>query len=242
MATTEQDYGRGRKESLWQQVVLALDKKDDDAVIALAKLLSDAGDSRGSYTLGYVMETKAKRASLASPGKSGGSFIDSENFILAAHWYTRAVSQGGGYAPRRGLARYYYYGLGGAYDFKLAYEYLKDCLECVSPTQTEAVVRIDIGACQIMMAELRFIGLGVPKDVEIARTLYSSAADIGYPAALIGLSRIAKEEKHYLQAILYFSRALRLAIKLVNENKDPPLLAGVGGKWQTFRRDWLKKE
>lgn len=205
------------KKNIWNQVLLALDSNDEDRVISLSKMLSDAGDWRGSSTLGYVFEVKARRVS-----EIEGQ--DRENFIEAAHWYTRAISQGGQYAPHYGLAAYYYYGLGGKYDFKLAYEHLKDCIE-------------QIPVAQIMMAELLFLGLGTHKDVTAARKLFSSAAQIGYPAAVIGLSRIEKIEKHYLKAIYYYFRALHLAIKLVIENKDHPLLAGTGRRRRTFRLD-----
>jgi TPR repeat protein len=90
-----------------------------------------------------------------------------------------------------------------------------------------------------MMAELLFLGFGVPKDVDTARKLYCSAVEAGYPAALVGLSRIEKEAKRYRRAILYYFRALFQAAKLVVKNKDHPLLAGIGGKYHTFRRDWI---
>jgi len=211
------------KENLWNQVLLALDSNDEDRVISLSEKLSDAGDWRGASTLGYFFEVKARRVSIEI-GRQNQKY-----FIEAAHWYTRALSQGGQYAPHYGLAAYYYYGLGGKYDFKLAYEHLKHCIE-------------QVPVAQIMMAELLFLGLGVPKDVDAARKLFSSAAEVGYPAALIGLSRIEKAEKHFIRSIFYYLRALRTAVKLVIENKDHPLLAGTGGRRRTFRLDQQQQQ
>lgn len=226
------------KENLWSQVLLALDSGDEDRVIALSRELSDAGDWRGSNALGYIFEKKARRASVETRRQGRENFVDRENFIAAAHWYNRALSQGGQYSPHNGLATYYYYGLGGKYDFKLAYEHLKYCIEHASTAQTEGAAIQNVAENQIKMAELLFLGLGTPKDVNAARKLFSSAAKVGYPAALIGLSRIEKAEKHFVRSIFYYFRALRTAIKLVFENKDHPLLAGTGGRRQTFRRDW----
>lgn len=230
------------KENLWNQVLNALDSNDEDRVISLSEKLSDAGDWRGSNTLGYVFEVKARRVSEEARRQGRENFIDRESFISAAHWYTRALSQGGRYAPHRGLATYYYYGLGGKYDFKVAYEHLKYCIEHVSTvTQSPALVQ-NFATAQIMMAELLFLGLGAPKDVNTARKLFSSAAEAGYPAALIGLSRIEKAEKRFIRSILYLFRAVRMAVKLIIENKDHPLLAGTGGKRHTFQRWWKEEE
>lgn len=223
------------KENLWKQVLLALDAGDEDHVISLAMKLSNAGDWRGSNALGYLFEVKARRIS-SETGRQ-----DRENFIAAAHWYTRALSQGGQYAPHNGLATYYYYGLGGKYDFKLAYEHLKYCVENASSTQTEDSAIQNVAQNKIKMAELLFFGLGVPKDVNAARKLFSSAAEVGYPAAYIGLSRIEKAQRHYIRAIFYYFRALRIAIKLVIEDKNHPLLAGTGRRRGTFRLDWHGK-
>ena len=223
------------KTSLWHQIQLSLDSGDENRVISLSKQLSDAGDCRGSDTLGYVFLEKAKRISIASED------IDREDYITAAYWYSRALSQGGGYASHYSLATYYFYGLGDKYDFQLAYEHLKYCIEYVFPEQVQiAAVINNVAQTQIMMAELLFLGLGTPKDINAARKLFSEAAQVGYPAAVRGLSRIEMADRHYIQATRLFFRAFRMAIKLAIENKDHPLLSGIGGKWQNFRRDRLR--
>lgn len=223
------------KENIWEEILLALDTGDEDRVIILSKQLSDAGDYRGADTLGYIFQKRAKRITMES------GELNRENYITAAHWYSRALSQGGGYASHYGLAIYYFYGLGDKYDFKLAYEHLKYCIEYVFTDRTQrAAVIHNIAEIQIMMAELLFFGLGTPKDTDAARKLFCEAAQTGYPAAILGLSRIEIAEKNYIQATFYFFRALRIAIKLVIENKNHPLLSGVGGKWQNFRRDRLR--
>lgn len=223
------------KDNLWEQVLLALDSGDENHVISLSKQLSDAGDCRGSDTLGYIFWKKARRISIASGDR------DREDYITAAYWYSRALSQGGEYASHYGLATYYFYGLGDKYDFKLAHEHLKYCIEYVFSDQiNSAAVINNVAQTRIMMAELLFLGLGAPKDLNTARNLFLEAAKVGYPAAVFGLSRIEIAGKNYIQATFYFFRALRMAIKLVIENKDHPLLSGIGGKWQNFRRDRLR--
>lgn len=222
-------------ENLWDKILLALDTGDEDCVISLSKQLSDTGDYRGSDTLGYVFENRARRTSFESGD------INRENYITAAYWYSRALSQGGEYASHYGLATFYFYGRGDNYDFQLAYEHLRYCIEYVFPEQVQRAAVINIVAqTQIMMAELLFLGLGTAKDVNAAMKLFSEAAQIGYPAAVFGLSRIEIADKNYFQATLYFFRALRMAIKLVIENKDHPLLSGIGGKYRHFRRDRLR--
>jgi TPR repeat protein len=222
-------------ENLWNQVLVAQETGDENLVISSSKMLSDAGDWRGSYTLGYTYEVKATRVTLQT-GKT-----DRADYIAAAHCYNRAISQGGGYAPHNGLATYYYYGLGGEYNFHLAAEHLTYCIENAPnlPILDDAT-RKNEAMNQIMMAELLFLGYGIPKDVNAAKKLFLSAAKVGYPVAVIGLSRIEKSRKHYLLAIYFFLCAVRMAIKLVRENRNHSLLAGMGGKRQTFRRDKIK--
>jgi hypothetical protein len=230
------------KENLWNQVSRALDSNDEDRVISLAKKLSDLGDWRGSNTLGYVFQVRADRVSEETRRQGRKNYVDKENFIASAHWYMRGLSQGGGYASHKGLASYYYYGLGGKCDFELAYEHLNHFVAQVSPNMLDQDPELiqHVAKAKIMMAELLFLGLGAAKDLDAARKLFSAAAAVGYPAAIIGLSRIEKAEKHFARAIFYYFRALRAAIKLVNENKDHPLLAGTGGRRRTFRPDWVR--
>ncbi len=224
-------------ENIWNKILIALDAGDEDRVISLSKQLSDAGDYRGSDTLGYVFQKRAKQISVESGEPNR------ENYITAAHWYSRALSQGGGYASHYGLAIYYFYGMGDKYDFKLAYEHLKYCINYVFSNKTQrAAVITNVAESQIMMAELLFFGLGTPKDIDASKRLFLEAAQVGYPAAVLGLSRIEMAEKNYIRATFYFSRALRMAIKLVIENKNHPQLSGIGGKWQNFRRDRLRDE
>lgn len=224
-----------KNDYLWEQILLALDLGNEAHAISLSKELSDAGDYRGSDTLGYIYWKKARSISIVSGN------IDRESYITAAYWYNVALSQGGEFASHYGLATYYFYGLGDRYDFKLAYEHLKYCIEYIFPDQinSDAVIN-NVAQTQIMMAELLFLGLGTPKDVNAARKLFLEAAQVGYPAAVFGLSRIEIAEKHYIKAIQNFFRGLRMSIKLVIENKNHPLLSGIGGKYLNFRRDRLR--
>lgn len=208
-------------EDVWDQAHVAINAGDKARAIALFTKLSDLGDWRGSFMIGSIFDDQGKD--------------ERSNFDTAAHWYSRAVLQGDNYLPHYGLARYYYYGLGGKYDFKLASEHLKICVERVPDNQ-----RQDAAEIQIMMAELLLLGFGTHKDISTARRLFSAAALVGYPAAVMGLSRIERAKKHYFKALLYFFRTMHMALKLVIENKDHPLLAGIGGRHRVFRRDWLR--
>lgn len=228
-------------EDIWLRLCRALDANDEALFAALATQLSESGDARGSYALGFACEVRAKRASLSARDGAGAGAIDRNGFIEAAHWYTRAISQGGGYQPHSGLASYYYYGLGGKYDFKLAYRHLKSALGAASAIQGSSEARLDIAKNQIMLAELHLLGLGAPRDLEAARTLFSAAAKTGYPAALLGMSRVERAQGHILRSLFSYLSGLYTAIKLFRQSKSHPLLAGIGGKWQTFRRDWLRK-
>jgi TPR repeat protein len=201
------------RDKLWDQGHSVLNSGDEDLAIALFSRLVDTGDWRGAYMLGWIAESKGKR--------------DQKNYVAAAHWYTRALSLEDSSPPHLALARYYYYGLGGYYDYKQAFEHLQKC----HPERDPIV--------QMMMAELLYLGLGVSRDVKTARELFTTSATAGYPAAFLGLMSLAKAKKEYGQVILYFLRALFTAIKLVIKNKNDPLLTGIGGKRGTLRRNWV---
>ncbi|HEY6094092.1 MAG TPA: hypothetical protein VIU93_03985 [Gallionellaceae bacterium] len=222
------------RENCWNQLLIAQSLGDECGVLRFAEHLSDSGDWRGSYSLGYVHEVRATNASTSS-GR-----VDTENFVIAAQYYERAITQGGQFAPHNALAKIYYYGLGGWYDFRLAYKHLACCIEYASSQTLSDDLLSAVTHNQVMIAELLFLGLGVNKDMRAAERLFASVAKEGMPVAYIGLSRIARAEKHYFQALVNYFQALRLVRRLVSENREHPLLAGVGGKRGTFRRDWIQ--
>jgi hypothetical protein len=164
--------------------------------------------------VGWIFEQKGKE--------------ERENYIVAAHWYSRALSISECSPPHRALAPYYYFGLGGYYNYRLAFEHLQK-------SEQDPVVKM-------MTAELLSRGLGVAENKKEARNLFRSAASSGYPAALMGLMLLEKSERNYIPALVYFIRGLYAAIKLVVKNKNDPLLTGIGGKRGTIRRDWVVKQ
>ncbi len=223
-------------DSQWDEVLRAQEAGDEDRVMQLSRSLSDAGDWRGSYMLGYVHDAKAERASVRSGAK------DTQNFIAAAHWHTRALAQHEQYLSHDRLAAYYYYGLGGQYDFASAYRHLKYCVEDEGFARNrDAKALRSVVLNRIKLAELLFLGLGAPKDAHAARKLFAEAAQAGYVAAVMGLSRMEKAEKHYLAALYYYLRAWRIAVRLRKEDPNHRLLAGMGGPYRAIRRGWLQR-
>lgn len=196
---------------------------DEERAITLFTELADGGDWGSSYMLGYVFYEKGRKNQ-----KSGKPFRP--DYLLAARWYRQSLLLEEQCLPHFGLARHYYYGLGGKYDYKQAFEHLeKSCLE-------------DTPLAQIMMAELLWCGLGVQKDVHAARELFNSAVNAGYPAGLQGLKRIAISERKFTQAVLYFFRGISMGIKLILKDSSHPQLAAAGGKWGDFRLNKLSSK
>lgn len=203
------------KEDLWERGRCALRADDEESAVELFTQLSNAGDWRGSYMVGYIFDAK------------GGQ--DKKHFIAAAHWYTRALSQADHHLPHYGLARYYYYGLGGAYDFASAYRHLQRCID------HKPIARL-------MMAELAFLGRGTPQDLGKAKELFLTAAKSGYPVAVLGLARVAKAEGRRLQTIIYAIRSMLMAIKLLSVDRNHSLLIGMGRRHGSFSRDRVPVE
>lgn len=203
----------------WNKAYAIYKTGDEDRAIALFTELADRNDWTGSYMLGCIFQERGRQNQ-----RRGEPYRPS--YLLAARWYRQALSQEEQCSPHYGLARHYYYGLGGIFDYKQAFEHLqKSCLE-------------DSPLAQVMMAELLWCGLGAPKDINAARVLFTSAVNAGYPAGLVGLRRMAILERKFIQATVYYFRSLFMAIKLVIKNKNHPQLVGIGGKWGDFR---LKK-
>lgn len=165
---------------------------DEERAITLFTELADRGDWRGANMLGYIFQEKGRKNQ--AQGKAYRP-----DYLVAARWYRQALSQEEHNPSHYGLA-YYYYGLGGKSDYKLAFEHLeKSCLE-------------EKPMAQVMMAELLWRGRGVPQDVDAAKKLFRSAADAGYPAGLAGLARIAKVEGRFVRAIVCVSLSLNYGL------------------------------
>ncbi len=218
-------------EKIREQIVQAEKSGDEERVIHLSRQLSDSGSWYGSYKLGYTHEDRAMRVS-----KHTG-VLDRQGFITAAHWYTRALSQEENYWPHDRLAAYYYFGLNGERDFKLAYEHLRYCIEHAEFVAQEqsAEANHNLAVNKMMLAELLSLGLGAPKDINFAKELFSSVARLGYPAAMLGLSDIAKAEKRHWLRFYYLFRAAYRLVRLRKEDRNNHLLEGTGSPHSIIR-------
>lgn len=205
-------------DELWQQAYAVFESGDENRAIDLFTVLADKGDWRGSHMLGYIFQERGRQDQ-----KNGRP--QRPDFLMAARWFRQALSQEEHPKTHYGLARHYYYGLGGKFDYKLAFEHL----EKSSPDKEPMA--------QIMMAELIGLGLGVQKDVALAKKLFSSVANADYPAGLVGLARIAVAERKFIQVIVYTFRGLYMAVKLVLKDRNHPKLIGIGGTRSLYRRD-----
>lgn len=207
-------------ENIWTQILQALEYGNEELAISLSKRLSDLGDWRGSSTLGYIFEKKARRFPTVE------NDLSKKYYSKAAEWYELALKQGENPASHYGLAAYYYYGLGGFNDFAKAFEHLQHVIE-------------QIPVAKIMLAELFMAGVGVNKNIKKARSLLNSAIGDGYPVAYVSLYRLEMLEKKYLHAMYYYFIGLYRAVRLFLKNKGHPLLAGIGPNRRTFK---LRKE
>ena len=209
--TSEKDL---RAEELWSRGHEFLESGSSDDAKKAFLALFDKGDWRGAYMLGWLSEKNGRTAN--------------NEYIEAARWYDRALSLSECAPPHEALGRYYYFGLGGYYDYRAAFEHLQR-------SDQNAVVKI-------MTAELLAHGLGVHQDVERAKVLYRDAGKSGYPAAWLGLMSLEKSNGNYFQVAVYFVRSLVSIIRLILKDRGDPRLTGIGGSRGTLRRNWVGKQ
>jgi TPR repeat protein len=188
----------------WEKVTAAIDGGKTDEAISWLKQLANGGDWRAAWALGAVLESKGTQ--------------DSRYYIEAAHWYTNALAKEDRPEPNLGLARYYYHGLGGYRDFRLAYEHSK---RAQPASNYEAV---------LMMAEILLHGAGASRDLEAAEKLFRNAADAGYPFGLVGLAKIQKARSRWFSSAWYAARAIVSAAKLTIRDANSARLLGLGKK------------
>jgi len=225
-------------DSLWEEILSFHNSGNDKKTIELSENLSHFGDWRGSYMLGYIYEDIAKKFSEKMPEE-----IDRIGFKRAAKWYKKSIDQGAGCSAHTALASYYYYGLGGQYDFQQAYRYLKYCIDDVDLNIVQCnKTKINILQTYIMLGELLFMGYGVKQDISQAKKYLLLAADAGFPAAYLGLSRIEKAGNYYIKSYLYYIVGYSKAIKLSLDKDNQQMLSGIGGKFRVFRRDGIPYE
>jgi TPR repeat protein len=203
---------------LWKEGKAALDRGNDDRAIELFRILAERGDWRASVSLGYIFEARGKR--------------DSSNYIVAAHWYSRSLSQEERPEGHLALARYQYFGLGGNRDFTGAFEHLLQV-----PLDRDPQVAL-------MLGELYFLGLGVPRDLRKARAMFTWLAEAGLPIGFLNIFRLETAEGHLLRRWVAYFRGLWLGVRIVAKhgNRDHPLLVGLGRKGGNFRLDRLASD
>ena len=187
---------------IWKQAKAALKAGKEEHAIAMLRELANRGDWRASTSLGYIFESK---------GAKSPAF-----YAQAVHWYSEAVAKWDRPEPHLGLARYYYFGLGGHHDFQRVYEHL-------SVVPSEEYIE-----AALMMAELLFLGVGVKRDIARASQLFSLAAKHGYPLGLLGLGRVAKAQGDHWKSVLYSVRAFLASARLIWKNDNDVRLLGVG--------------
>lgn len=95
----------------WQEASAALDHGESERAVELFRELADGGDWRAASAIGSIYESRGPD--------------DPRHYIQAAHWYSNALAKEDTPQVRRGLARYYYYGLGGTRDYSKALEHLE---------------------------------------------------------------------------------------------------------------------
>lgn len=201
-------------EKLWTEAKAALNAGNHERSIELFKVLAEDGDWRASTSLGYIYEARGK--------------ADSSAYIIAAHWYSRALSQEEQPEAHLALGRYYYFGLGGERDFRRAFEHLRQV-----PLDKDPQVAL-------MLGELYLLGLGVPKDLGKARQMFTSLAQSGVPVGFRNLFRLEKLEGHRFRSWLAFFRGLLAGVKMAVKDRDDPRLVGLRRNGGNFRLDGIR--
>jgi hypothetical protein len=204
---------------LWDEGQAALNAGNDDRAIDLFRILAEAGDWRASVSLGYIFEARGK--------------AESSNYVIAAHWYSRSLSQEERPESHLALARYDFFGLGGNRDFSRAFEHLLQV-----PLEHDPQVAL-------MLGELYFFGFGVARDLTKARRMFSWLAESGFPAGFMNLFRLEKVQRNRFRSWVQFVRGMLLIVKIIarNEgNRDHSLLVGLGRKGGNFRLDGLHRD
>jgi hypothetical protein len=183
----------------WKLVTAALDANDEPRALELLRDLAGQGDSRASASLAYVYEAKGR--------------TDPQNYSEAAHWYAQALVQGDRPEAHLGLARYYFYGLGGAKDHNRA----KQHLERADPDRNPQAA--------LMLGHLYHRSPQRPEDITRAKALYDIAAASGYPFAMMELANIYKSERRWLKAFKHRCAAITQLVRLrLSDERDVRLM------------------
>lgn len=185
----------------WRRAKAALNSGHDEKAIELLKELAAEGDWRASTSLGFIFESKGAR--------------DPKLYVVAAHWYSNALAKEHRPEPCLGLARYYYYGLGGEQDYRKALTYL----ERSSPKEKPEAA--------LLLATLLHLGVAdIPKDILRAKEYYNIACQAGFPLAMVHLSRIEFSKGKWYRAICLGARALLSLVNLLRKNVRDARLTG----------------
>lgn len=174
---------------------------------------AEEGDPRAAAALGFIYESMGA--------------THAESYTQAAHWYQRALQHQEDENVRLGMARHFYFGLGGKRDLQRAHGHLMH----VAPDR-------NIEAA-LMLAELELLGAGCTRDIKTARDLFSLAAKRGFPLGTFGLARVAKREGRHLIAAILALRYLVASIWLILRDQTDPRLLGIGrGRGRLILEGW----
>ena len=209
-------------EIIWNEANQLLKQGKDDLAIKLFTNISNSGDWSGSYMLGYIYQERGMKQ-------------DSQSDIcIATHkkslkWFERSLTQHEQYLASYGIAKYYYYGLGGEINHKKALDYL---LKSIS---SESFDENQVPLAYAMMGELLWHGKGCAKDLMKSKEFFYKAVSLEYPAGYVGLMRVAVYENKYLSVFALYIKGIILSLKLYFSDSNHPQLAGIGRKWGNVR-------
>jgi len=193
----------------WQRAIDLIDANRVEEGKALLTRLSESGLWQASTYLGRLALQECFRSPTCC--------------AQAKQYFALAVAQHDCAETRLDMARFFYFGSPHKPpDFRAAHMHLSQVLA-------------GMPQAAIMCAELALSGAVQDVDLDAAKKHFTSAMMAGYPAAHLGLSRLAARERRYVSAIIHFFRALWTAIRLVKDDPRDERLVGIGARYGNFR-------
>jgi TPR repeat protein len=214
-------------DNLWNQANAELNKGNEAIALQLFKRLSSIGDWSGSFMLGRIYQTRGLNEEYLND-------ISIANHKKALYWFEKSLAQNEQYFSHYAIAQYYYFGWGGKADYTLAYEHL---IQCVSDDlfDVEDNELKEGPFIYIMLGELLRLGKGCEKDVEKSKKYFKKVASLGYPVGFLGLKMLAKQEKKYFMAFIYYFLGIAVGLKVIFGSGDKDKLSGVSKEPGDFR-------
>jgi TPR repeat protein len=200
-----------------------LDQGRLDEAIGTYRVAADAGNWIACTALGTIYERKAL-------AKEENEKAAKQNYIMAAHWYTRALESGDYKEPHYGLGQYYFHNTAGQFNFKKALHHLLKAAPEENPIAA------------LMLGELYLDGFGTAQSFEKARYYFEVAAEQEYVAGYIGLGRADRRQRNLIGSLRNWWIAMCMAVSIVIKDRNDRRLTAIGGKRGTFqRKPFLKK-